>query len=364
MTSHDTDPLPPTPQARSGERRREGALQSRQAHLGERFGHIGPAERIAFGLSAVWLLLVLAFWLFLPAPNAGSTGTGAGSLISAMVAAILPVVLIWVVAITARNIQQLRQEAQQMRATLDMLRVNMVPPPVPQPARADPRPAAPAEPRVFSAQSAAAPDRQGIFTSRRDGVATEPSADGRAALIPARPAPAAEEEPVLALGTPPEALAPPLANADFIRALNFPDNAEDREGFRVLRRALEDRSTAKLIRAAQDILNLLSQIDIYMDDLAPDLARPELWRRFAMGERGREVASVGGIRDRSSLALGAAQMRSDAVFRDAAHHFLRQFDRSFQTFEQGASDQEIVALANTRTARAFMLMGRVTGIFD
>ncbi|HEY0275418.1 MAG TPA: hypothetical protein VGC31_05035, partial [Paenirhodobacter sp.] len=220
------------------------------------------------------------------------------------------------------------------------------------------------EPRVFSAPSAAAPDRQGTFTSRRDGTATEPSADRRAALIPAQPAPAAEDEPSLALGTPAEALAPPLATQDFIRALNFPDNPEDRDGFRVLRRALEDRSTAKLIRAAQDILNLLSQIDIYMDDLTPDLARPELWRRFAQGERGREVASIGGIHDRSSLALSAAQMRSDAVFRDASHHFLRQFDRSFQSFEQDASDQAIVALANTRTARAFMLLGRVTGIFD
>ena len=32
--------------------------------------------------------------------------------------------------------------------------------------------------------------------------------------------------------------------------------------------------------------------------------------------------------------------------------------------ERTATDAEIAALADTRTARAFMLLGRVTGIFD
>ena len=75
-------------------------------------------------------------------------------------------------------------------------------------------------------------------------------------------------------------------------------------------------------------------------------------------------AALGGIRDRSSLALTAGRMRSDTIFRDAAHHFLRQFDRCFQTFERAATDQDIADLADTRTARAFMLFGRVTGVFD
>ena len=57
-------------------------------------------------------------------------------------------------------------------------------------------------------------------------------------------------------------------------------------------------------------------------------------------------------------------MRSDPVFRDASHHFLRLFDKTFAEFEQRASDGEIAALAETRTARAFMLLGRVTGTFD
>jgi hypothetical protein len=152
--------------------------------------------------------------------------------------------------------------------------------------------------------------------------------------------------------------------ADFIRALNFPETPEDKVGFRALRLALEDRTTSKLIRAAQDVLTLLSQDGIYMDDLKPERAKPEVWRRFAQGERGRTISALGGIRDRSSLALTAGRMREDPVFRDAAHHFLRQFDRTFQEFEKNASDQDMAELAETRTARAFMLFGRVTGTFD
>ena len=76
------------------------------------------------------------------------------------------------------------------------------------------------------------------------------------------------------------------------------------------------------------------------------------------------MAGLGGIRDRSSLALTAGRMREDPVFRDAAHHFLRTFDKTFAEFETNASDAELVALADTRTARAFMLFGRVAGVFD
>jgi hypothetical protein len=35
-----------------------------------------------------------------------------------------------------------------------------------------------------------------------------------------------------------------------------------------------------------------------------------------------------------------------------------------QEFEKHASDADLAELADTRTARAFMLFGRVTGTFD
>lgn len=164
----------------------------------------------------------------------------------------------------------------------------------------------------------------------------------------------------------PQDLAPNthLSTEDFINALNFPQHANDATGFGILRRALKDQSSAQLIIAAQDILTLMSQDAIYMDDLPPDHAPAELWRRFAQGERGAAMAPLGAIRDQDVIEKMSLRMKSDPIFRDAAHHFLRVFDRNLSKFAQSSGDADIAALANTRTARAFMILGRVIGTFE
>ena len=313
-------------------------------------------EWIALGLSLVWLALVAGFWLFAPGAQPGSDIL---SLVMVIVGIFLPIAMIWGAAITARTAREIRAEAQALAASVEAMRKAWL---SQQTIRASQNVERKLE--EIAAVTRQAETTIASFASRRDVTASQPSADRKAALVPPPPARPGDEQPMLALGTPSESLTTPISVADFTRALNFPDTAEDREGFRAMRRALEDRSTAKLIRSAQDVLNLLSQDGIYMDDLTPDRARPELWRRFARGERGREMTALGGIRDRSSLALSTGRMRGDAVFRDAAHHFLRQFDKALSEFERNASDQEIAELTDTRTARAFMLLGRVTGIFD
>ncbi|PQO23130.1 hypothetical protein C2I36_09695, partial [Rhodobacteraceae bacterium WD3A24] len=178
------------------------------------------------------------------------------------------------------------------------------------------------------------------------------------------PAPSGDGQGALALdegdASPPE----PVEAEDMIRALNFPDTRDDTAGFRALRTALQDPALARVIRAAQDVLTLLSEDGIYMDNLGPDRARPEVWRQFAHGARGGSIAALGGVHDRDALAIVAERLRADPVFRDAAHHFLRQFDTAFEAFEREASDQQIAAFAETRTARAFMLTGRAVGMFD
>jgi hypothetical protein len=317
-----------------------------------------PARRItiielgAAALTCLWLVAVIVL-------NSGSddgTPTRFADGVLTILAILMPIALIWVAATALRTARGLREEAARLQASIDAMRAAYVD--QQQRATMDLRPAVveKLEELVEStraAQAAGAP----IFSSLR---ALAPPEE-RAAVI--QPAPAADlPQPGLALATPVER--DPISVADFIKALNFPENEHDKEGFRTLRRALEDRATERLIRASQDVLTLLSQDGIYMDDLRPDRARPEIWRRFAQGERGRAVAALGGIHDRSSLVLAAGRMKKDPVFRDAAHHFLRHFDRTFMEFEKNASDAEIVAMAGTRTARAFMLIGRVAGTFD
>ena len=184
-------------------------------------------------------------------------------------------------------------------------------------------------------------------------------------LITPRAAPQVpSDQPALELGTSSEDMSPPLDRVDLIRALNFPNDEHDTDGFAALRRALQDRGARKLVQASQDVLTLLSQDGIYMDDLHPDPVGPDVWRRFASGERGRSIDVLGAVRDRSSLALAAGRMREDTIFRDSVHHFLRRFDQMLVTFEEHATDTDLLALAETRTARSFMLLGRATGTFD
>ena len=317
-------------------------------------------EVAAILLSLGWFLAILAYMLISP-PGSEVQTLG---LVLTLLIVFLPLALIWVVVITLRSVRDLRAEAGHLQAAVDAMRSSYVETQAQM--QAQPSGMRASVERKIDQIAAATKQAETVlatFTSRRDTALTVPSADRKAAFAAPKPDPEAEQ-PTLALGTPAEDLRPPLSVTDFIRAMQFPETPDDKEGFRALRLALEDRATAKLIRAAQDVLTLLSQDGIYMDDLKPELSRPDLWRRFATGERGRTIAGLGGIRDRSSLALTAGRMREDPVFRDAAHHFLRTFDKTFATFEANATDTDLAEMADTRTARAFMLFGRVTGTFD
>ena len=312
---------------------------------------ISGIEIAAIALTLLWSVAVVFF-------NGGADeGGGFADSVLTVLAIVMPIALIWVAATAARTARGLREEAARLQASIDAMRAAYVD--QQQRAALELRPGVveKLEELIEAQRSVSAPGSPAVFSSLR----ALPPAEERAAVI--HPAPTPEvPQPGLALATPIEK--DPISVADFIKALNFPENEHDKEGFRTLRRALEDHATERLIRASQDVLTLLSQDGIYMDDLRPDRARPEVWRRFAQGARGRAVAALGGIHDRSSLVLAAGRMKKDPVFRDAAHHFLRHFDRTFMEFEKNASDAEIVALANTRTARAFMLLGRVAGTFD
>ncbi|NHQ73583.1 hypothetical protein HAT86_03755 [Roseovarius gahaiensis] len=314
-------------------------------------------ELTALILSALWLLGAAVFFVVLEPGSATPDTGGALRFIMVMLAVFMPVAMIWVAATAARASKVMREESQRLQAAIDAIRKTYVADNQNRNTTSEPSVARKLD--EIAAAQRKAETALAMFTSTHDATP---------ALVPLRhqaePTEDSDSQVALPLGTPAEDLRPPLERADFIRAMNFPETAEDRDGFAALRKALKDRQSAQLIQAAQDVLTLLSHDGIYMDDLRPDMARPELWRRFAAGERGRAIAALGGVRDRSSLALSAARMKQDPIFRDAAHHFLRLFDRMFAQFAETASDAEISALSDTRTARAFMLLGRVAGTFD
>ena len=316
---------------------------------------ITTIEMVAVALSLLWLAGTALFFLVLtPREEAGGSAL---QFVIILIAVFMPVAMIWVGATAARASRVMRDDSQRLQAAIDAIRQAYV-----SQNQAGGFVMDTSVNQKLDEIAAAQRKTETALTTFSSTRVGQP--EPRRMIAPPSTEASGDDQVALPLGTPAEDMQPPLERPDFIRALNFPENPEDKAGFAALRRALKDRPTAQLIRAAQDILTLMSHDGLYMDDLRPDMARPEIWRRFAAGERGRTVAALGGVRDRSSLALTAARMKQDTIFRDAAHHFLRLFDRMFSQFADTASDSEISELSETRTARAFMLLGRVAGTFD
>jgi hypothetical protein len=332
--------------------KRLSPLAGRGPNAGQPEAGMGSAEVVAILLSALWLLVILGLYLLAPADQGIAHWTP--TVLTAL-AIVMPLVMIWVGTSALRAARVMRSENQRLQAAIDSLRHSYLTHVQQTEAAGEPTVSQKLEEIAEAARKTET--ALATFQSSRHGPA-RPAIPAEASKL------ATEDQGSLALGTSAEDMAPPLPAEQFIRALNFPETAEDEDGFTALRAALKDRKAAQVVQAAQDVLTLLSQDGIYMDDLRPDMARPEIWRQFAQGTRGRAVAALGGVRDRTSLALTSARMKQDPIFRDAAHHFLRRFDRMFAEFETDASDGEITALGDTRTARAFMLLGRVAGTFD
>lgn len=296
---------------------------------------------IGVALSAVWLLLLALFWLLAPGDE-GAIG-GIARLV-AVVGAVMPLALIWMAVGLARAIAVLRAEADELRLRMTQLRDGM------------------------SARSVGPSEGGGQRDSKPVALLSDPAAPGT-------PQSGSTEPPVPALRNraasdlrqtamrfdAPEPVE--ISPETMIRAMNFPDGPDDAEAVAALRAALKDHDSARVLRAAQDVIMLLAGHGIYMDDLAPDPAPAAVWRRFADGARGSAVAALGGIHDEYGLDATAALLRTDEIFRDAAHHFLRHFDTRISRLLGQLDDTQIMVLAETRSARAFMLVGRAAGIF-
>ena len=322
-------------------------------HVPEGRHRLTAAEIIGVVLSIVWVAGVSLFFVF---GDVSLTPDNRLSFVVTLIAIFMPVAMIWIGAAAARSNRIMREESARLQAAIDRLTAKQAR----QTEAGAIKPTVEAKLDEIARAARKTETALTTFTSIRQPLEIRPP---DTPAMPPQSAKAEANQTSLAFDAPPEDSQEPVTVADFLRALNFPDNAEDAEGFRALRRALHDRQTAQLITAAKDVIEKLAEDGIYMDDMSPDRARPEVWRRFARGERGRAVAGLGGVRDRSSLAISAGRMREDTDFRTAAHHFLRRFDEMLATFEPMATDAELAELTNTRSARAFMLLGRVTGTF-
>lgn len=278
-------------------------------------------------VTVVWLVMVVLFWVF------GGSGEGSGTAqLARIVGVLLPLLLIWLAVGYARAIDALRAEASDLRAELARMQGRRVPDdadvgPVVRPSAHSPRPAE--TPRASAAQRPAA----------------APPADNRQTSM-------GFDEPA------PE----PVSIDDLVRALNFPDGPDDHEAIAALRSALADPDAKRLIRSAQDVVTLLAQSELFMDHLPP-IGDGATWRRYADGVRGRGVAELATPASDDALDAAVQAMHGDEIFRDTAHHFLRQFDRALARRAGDMDDATLEYMVHSRSGRAFTLLAQATGMF-
>jgi len=263
-------------------------------------------EWIAFIICIVWMLVGALYFWQLPPAEAVAGQTDGLRWVLVFVALFMPVGLVWVAVGAARAARIMQAESFRMQTALDDLRqlqmaqaAMLKEPPAPAPPTENT--AGQTKPAPHPSASSQAGGSVPGFQSRREV----------SRLITPRAAPQMPaDQPALALGMQTEELAPPLERPDLIRALNFPDDENDKEGFAALRRALRHRDARKLVQASQDVLTLLSQDGIYTDDMRPPPSPADVWRRFAKGERGKSIDRLGAVRDETYLRLAATRMRA------------------------------------------------------
>ena len=298
-------------------------------------------ELAAGALSAVWIALVAAYAAgrFL-GDEAGTEGGGLTGLLL-VIAAAAPVLLFAFAALIARRAEALREAAEALRAGVESGRRDEVG----SDTRLERRLAA-LEAKLDAALAGAAPAGAG------------PKATG------ARPAPAPRQPDLPFSEQAPETSAP-IAWVDVARALDFPRDERDAEGFAALQAALADAEFRALLQAAEDVLAILAAEGVHMEDLPPEPAPLDAWAAYAEGARGAKAEAVGGVRDPEAVDRVRERARRDPVFRDAGLVLTRRWNGLVaRVFRELGRDPVMLRLADTRTGRAFMLLARALGAFD
>lgn len=309
--------------------------QFRGAALGDRAVIIGAAASLA------WLLLTALFWLL--GPDAPAQGSGLMRLAS-VVSVIMPLALIWLAVGLARTIDNLRQEANDLRVQMVHMQGSD--------ASADDSTLPEAHFRQGPAPVSAPLARQSTKTAGNPPAKPKAHAPLPKARDP-RPSAARADAPASV----------PVELEDLVLAANFPNGPDDHETIDALRAALRDHDAARVLRAGQDMITLLAGASIYMDHLQPEVPDLSLWRRFAAGERGAHMSQIGTIADDEVVQTVVDLLKSDVIFQDAAHHFLRYFDLAVTRWAPSMSDAQLDQFADSRSARAFLLLGQAKGIF-
>ncbi len=352
---------------------RPGERATTARDLGDRLAAVPRLRRWAAAASLGWVVVVVAYAVGF----ARVAGVQPGSMtfldgLFLLVALVLPLILVWLAVWLAEALERQREIISalaevtapmigSLRATRQALE-----------AQGPASPEAIGEAVRAAVSGSRGADLAGPLGQVLAGQARIEAALQRLSAVPPKPKPEPEATPAKVVAPAAESASPgpgeaegaPPAWSELVRALDFPRDADDKEGFRALRSVLRHQGLAQMLQAAEDVLNLLSQEGVFVDELPMQPVDTAAWRRFMAGTRGAEVAAVGGIEDSGALETVRRLMKADTIFRDTALFFQRRFDAVLAEFAQGASDAELIDLAGTRSGRVFMLLVKLSGSLD
>ena len=148
-----------------------------------------------------------------------------------------------------------------------------------------------------------------------------------------------------------------------LRALHFPNDKSDSMGFEALKTARKNAKMDQLLSASKDFLSFLAQEGIYLDDIEIDPPPINAWFEFLENDRTTLIKKLSSLNIEKLLPNLKAKMKSDIVFRDATLIFISRFDSFIREQLRNANEPQIFNLAFTRTGKAFIVAGKISGAF-
>lgn len=313
----------------------KGGKEMQAARVG-----IGSVYRNAI-VSVLALILCVAwtgfavFILFVPA---GARAIPEPELIINAVVVAGPVIMIWLVAALYRLSRNTKEDIWALHAEIGALRA------APDSGSFADGYAGTAGPDIHSD-----PWEKDEPELSHDPMPEAPDAGAVAAeAAPADPDPAPQAEAALSLAT-------------VIRALSFANDDDDTEGFEAVDWAMDDERIAGILDASQRVLHRLAEIDIFMDNLTPDIATPEVWRLHAANAGDSEISTLGGIAETHMFEQVSRLLEQDPEFREQASLMMHRINEQMLHIIGTADDDQILQFAHSRTMLAFILLGNIAG---
>lgn len=198
------------------------------------------------------------------------------------------------------------------------------------------------------------------FTLGGQGVSSGEAVDPfeLSTVVPPEPA---RTGPRIAMPTPPTRSG--FDWTKFVRAANFPVDDQDSATLNAIYDVLTDLEAGSLLQSAEDTLASLAELDLYMDDLTPQLAPISAWKQVAeTGTSASNPSHMPAITAPLEQNRVAAKRKADIGFLELGDRFLERYEAMLRRLINESGDERaLVELSNTRTGRAYLLVAQASG---